>query len=145
MPRTRNLLVLPLLIALLCMVTIANSVPSQDENGEFWKMIRTVQDILAGKNVEQSLKSVGKGAGLVYGAKQVDLRGVVTGEITTCALVDTSYHGIVVQGRTNQSEDMGFIVLKTQKADTTKVRFHTVVFIKDTTGHYIISVWHTGD
>jgi len=50
-----------------------------------------------------------------------------------------------VQGRTNSSEDMGFIVLKTVKSDTTVVRYHTVVFLKDSSGDYKISTWHAGD
>jgi hypothetical protein len=145
MSRTGNILFPPLLFASLCMMPIANSVSSQDEHEEFYKIIRTVEDILAGKNVEQALDVIGHGAGLICGTRLENLRDVVTGKVATCSLADTSFHGIMVQGRTNRSEDMGFIILKTQKSDTTKVRFHTVVFIRDSIGHFQISVWHAGD
>jgi hypothetical protein len=73
------------------------------------------------------------------------INSVVAGEIATCTLADTSYHGIAIQGRTNDSENMGFIVLKTVKADTTVVRYHTVVFLKDSAGDYKISTRQAGD
>jgi hypothetical protein len=144
MSRVRGLMIVLLIVIGLCIGPNSNRALGQDGHEEFYKLLHTVQDILAGKNMEQSLKAIGKGAGLVYGTKQVDLRGVVTGEITTCALVDTSYHGIAIQGRTNESEDMGFFVLKTQKVDTTVVRYHSIVFLRDSTGLYRISIWHAG-
>ena len=144
MSRTGNISGLLLIFLSLCMVLNSNSVSSQDEHEEFYRIIRTVQDILAGKNVEQALDVVGQGAGLICGARLENLRDVMTGKVPTCSLADTSFHGIMVQGRTNSAEDMGFIILKMQKSDTTEVRFHTVVFIKDSVGRFKISVWHAG-
>ena len=143
--RTRNIPVLLLLFVPLCMVLNPNTLSSQDEHEDFYKIIRTVEDILAGKNVEQALNVIGQGAGLICGTRLENLRDVVTGKVATCSLADTSFHGIMVKGRTNRAEDMGFIILKTQKSDTTKVRFHTVVFIKDSIGQFKISIWHAGD
>jgi hypothetical protein len=146
MSRTRNpLVVLLLFFVLLCVVPIANTVSSQDEHEAFWKIIRTVQDILAGKNVDSTKATIAKGARLVYGVKYVSLGAVVAGDIKTCSLADSSYHGIAIQAETNPSEDMGSLILKTQKYDTTEVRFHTVVFMKDSTGQFKIISWHTGD
>jgi hypothetical protein len=144
MSRSGNRIIVLLLFVSLCIIPNTNRVFAQEGHEEFYKLLQIVQDILAGKNVEQSLKAIGKGAGLICGGKQTDLRSVVKGEAQTCSLVDTSYHGIAVQGRTNESEDMGFFVLKTQKADTTKVRYHSIVFLRDSTGHYLINIWHAG-
>jgi hypothetical protein len=58
--------------------------------------------------------------------------------------VDTSYHGVMIKGRTDPSQTMGFILLKTAKRDTTKVMYHSIVFVKDTAGQYKIIDWHTG-
>jgi len=145
MSRTRYLLVLPLLFVFLCMVPIANNVSSQDKSERFYGLIQTVQDILTGKNAEQTQTTIVTGARLVYGAEFEDLKGVVAGEIKTCSLADTAYHGVMVQLKTNQSEDAGFLILKTQTVDKAKVRFHTVVFMKDSTGQLKIESWHTGD
>jgi hypothetical protein len=136
---------LPLLVAGFCVSLSGASVVGQEQHEGFWKMIQTVQDILAGKNQEQATRAISPGATLICGSRMENLRSVVAGEIATCALADTSYHGIAVQGRTNDSEDMGFIILKTVKADTTVVRYHTVVFLKDSAGDYKISAWHAGD
>ncbi len=143
MSRTRNLFPLLLFVSL-CLVPIANTVSRQEEHEEFWKTVRTVNDILAGQNIEQAVATISKGARLVCGVRFENLRAVVAGEVATCSLADTSYHGIAIQAQTNPSEDMGFLVLKTQQADTTKVRYHTVVFLKDSTGQFKILSWHTG-
>ncbi len=122
-----------------------SAVPLQDEHKEFWKIVQAVQDILAGKEAGQAEGLIAKNAHLVCGTKLLNLRAVVHGEITACSLADTAYHGVLIEGQTNPAEDMGFIVLKTVQNDTTKVRFHSVVFLKDSTGRFKIISWHTGD
>lgn len=145
MVRTSNLFVILLLFVFLCVVWIPNNVSSQDKSGEFWRLVKTVQDILAGKNVEQTKTTIAEGARLIYGTKFEDLKGVVAGEIRTCSLADESYQGVMMNAKTNPSEDMGFLTLKTQTPDKAKVRFHTVVFMKDSTGEFKIHSWHTAD
>ena len=136
---------LHLLVGGLCVALCGTNLTGQEQHGQFWKMIQTVQDILTGKNLEQATRAISPEATLVWGSRMENLRSVVSGEVATCSLADTSYRGIAVQGRTNSSEDMGFIVLKTVKSDTTVVRYHTVVFLKDSAGDYKISTWHAGD
>jgi hypothetical protein len=145
MSRTRNIVVLLVLLGILIVVPIVNNVSSQDKSKRFYGLIQTVQDILTGKNLEQTQTKIAHGARLVHGAEFEDLKGVVAGEIKTCPLADTSYQGVMVQLKTNQSEDAGYIILKTQTVDKAKVRFHTVVFMKDSTGQLKIESWHTGD
>jgi len=145
MSRVRNLLVLPLLFALSHMVLVVNDVSSQDKSERFYGLIQTVQDILTGKNAEQTQTTIAHGARLVCGVEFEDLKAVVAGKVKTCSLADTSYQGVMVQLKTNQSEDAGYLVLKTQTVDKAKVRFHTVVFMKDSTGQLKIESWHTGD
>lgn len=144
MSRNRITLVLSLLFVLLWMLPMANYVGSQEKHEEVWKFVQTVQDILAGNNREQAKAAVTPGARLVSGSRFENLRAVVAEEIEGLSLADTSYQGVMMQLETNPSEDAGVLVLKTQKSDTTKVRFHTVVFMKDSTGHYQIHAWHAG-
>ena len=135
---------LPLFV-LLCMLSFAGNVSGQEKHEEFYRFVQTVRDILAGKDLEQAQTIIPQEARLVYGARLEKLKAVVAGEIKGLSLADTSYHGVMIQGRTNPSEDAGFLILKTQKYDTTKVRFHTIVFMKDSTGKYKINIWHAGD
>jgi hypothetical protein len=145
MSRTRNLIVFLLVSVLLCMASMVNNISSQDAHAEFYKVVQTITDILAGKNTQQALTLIHQGARLVYGARFENLKPVVAGEIKGLSLADSSYHGIMILGETNPSEDAGFITIKTVKSDTTQVRFHTVVFMKDSTGQFKIHSWHTGN
>ncbi len=130
-----------LIVALLSDVGV---VSGQDKHEEFYRFVQTIQDILAGKNTVEAQASISRGARLIYGARFENLQSVVGGEITGLTLADTSYHGVMIQAQTNPSEDAGFLVLKTEKYDTTKVRFHTITFMKDSTGRYQVNVWHAG-
>lgn len=134
-----------LLVGTVCILTTANAQIKQDEHEEFWKIIQTMKDILAGTHAEQAQHSISPGAQLICGARLENLRDVVAGRNTPCTLADTSYHGVMIQAQTNASEDMGYVVLKTRKADTTRVRFHSVVLMKDSTGRYNIHAWHAGE
>jgi hypothetical protein len=145
MSRTRKLLDLPLLFLLLSMFPLASHVLSQDKSERFYGLIQTARDILTGKNTEQTQTTIAHGARLVCGVEFEDLKAVVAGKVKTCSLADTSYQGVMVQLKTNQSEDAGYLILKTQTVDKAKVRFHTVVFMKDSTGQLKIESWHTGD
>jgi hypothetical protein len=145
MSRTRNIPVFLLLFVLLCTLPGLTPVMSQDKHQGFWRLVQTVQDILAGKNAGQAQTFIPPGAQIIFGSRVANLKAVVAGEIPSCALADTSYHGVGINARTNDSEDMGYIVLKTVKSDTTIVRYHTIVFIKDSTGQYKVSSWQAGN
>ena len=145
MSRRKICLVSPLVAALFCLTFAANTSPDHDGHAAFWQVVQTVKDILGGKNTGQARNSITKGASLVYGTRFENLGSVVSGEVAGCALADTSYHGVMIQAETNPSEEMGFIVLKTVTAGSGKIRFHTVVVVKDSTGQYKIHHWHAGD
>jgi len=145
MSRSRKLIVVLLLTGPIVAVFSAAGQPAQDEHEEFYKIVRTIKDILQGQNTEQARAGIAPGARLIWGAKFVDLGDVVTGKNTTCSLADTSFHGVMIQARTNETEDMGWVILKTRQSDTTNVRFHSVVFLKDSTGRYRIHHWHSGN
>ncbi len=141
----KSLLILAILLAvLLSGIPGGRMLLGQEEHEAFWKVVRAIEDIREGKNLDQAGLSVAKGAHLISGSADVNLLEAVLGKARPCPLADTSYHGIAMAGRTNESEDMGFIVLKTVKSDTTKVLYHSVVFLKDSTQQFKIVLWHAG-
>lgn len=144
MSRIKGYFVPLLLLLLFCIVPFANKASSRDKHEQFWRFVHTVQDILTGKDGAGSQSIISKEARLVYGVRFERLQVVVAGDIASCSLADTSYHQVEIIGKTNLSEDAGFITLKTVQYDTTKVRFHTIVFMRDSTGQYKISIWHAG-
>jgi hypothetical protein len=145
MSRTRTRPVLLLCFVLLAIGPVSNTASSQEKHEDFWRLNQTVQDILAGKNIEQARSSITKGARLVCGARIENLGGVVAGEIKECSLADTSYHGVEIVAETNPSEDAGYIILTTKRTNKPEVRIHTVVFMKASAGEYRIHAWHAGE
>jgi hypothetical protein len=143
MSRPAHRVVLVLLFAAFCSGPITSEASCQKKNEAFWKMEQTVLDILAGKNAEQAKGFIANGARVVCGDRSERLNAVVAGDTSSVSLADTSYHGIEINAATNASEDMGFILLKMQTHEK-KVRFHTIVFEKDSAGTYNIRVWHAG-
>jgi len=144
MPHTRIALA-GLLVLLLCTGFIAANLSGQEKHEEFWQLVETANDILAGKNLEHAKRSIAQGARLVYGVQFEDLQSVLAGEVPNCSLADSTYSGVMINAKTNVSEDAGFLVLKTVNSDNSRVRFHTVVFMRDSTGEYKINGWHTGE
>jgi hypothetical protein len=132
------------LSVLFLLLPTAGGALSQEDHREYYEFVDKVLDITQGENVEQAHTIIRRGARLVYGTRFEELKSVVVGEIKTSSLADTSYHAVMIRAETNPSEDAGYIILKTQKTDTTKVRFHTIVFMKDSAGQYKISAWHAG-
>jgi hypothetical protein len=73
--------------------------------------------------VEKAKTTIAHGAYLVYGTTFEDLNDVVAGRSKACSLLEQSYEGVLVQMKTNQAEDAGYILLKTQTADKAKYVF----------------------
>jgi hypothetical protein len=143
MPHIKNLTVLLSLAAALFLSSTAGSHFGQEDHGEFWSVVRTIENILTGENAGKTANVIGRSTELIYGGKVLNLRDVVSGKVPSCSLADTSFHGATIDARTNASEDMGFIRLKTRRADTTQVRYHTIVVLKDSIGKFEIVSWHT--
>ena len=144
MPGIRKSIV-PLFLSLICcLINGSTIVPGQDKHEVFFRFVQSVNDILGGKDAAHTQDIIAQRARLIYGTRFESLKSVVAGEIKGLALADTSYHGVMIEAQTNQSEDAGFLVLKTVKSDPTQVRFHTIMFMKDSTGSYRINCWHAG-
>jgi hypothetical protein len=142
MKQTVRLLILVSVCFSLFFLPDAGGLKGQDQHGEFWKIVTAVENILLGKDLDQAKSLIGQRADLIWRGRLMNLRQLVAGENKTFSLVDTAFHGVAITGRTNQAEDMGIITLKTVKHDTTQVRFHTVVFLKDSTGEFRIISWN---
>jgi hypothetical protein len=117
----------------------------QDKSDDVNRLVQTVRDILGGKHPEVTATAIAPGAMLVKGTRFENLSDVVAGRSRTCSLTEGSYEAVSLQSKTNKSDDAGYLILKTQHIDKNRVRFHTVVFMKDSTGLLKIESWHTGD
>ncbi len=138
----KPLLLLPL-FALLCIAPDPATPQGPVRKVDFHGIVQTIQDILTGKNPKQAADVIATQADLIYGTRLLSLKEVVSGQDSSCSLADTTYHSVMIKAQTDPSEVMGFILLKTAKRGSAKVRFHSVVFVKDTAGQYKIIGWHT--
>jgi hypothetical protein len=132
----------PLLIAL-CLLSNSNSLRAQEAHAAFWKIANTAMDILKGKTTPITAQSISTNASLIFGAKVTTLRSAIVANKPPFHLADTTFHGVTIDAKTNQAEDMGVITFKTVRQDTTIVRYHTIVIEKDSTGQFSIISWHT--
>ena len=66
----------------------------------------------------------------------------MSGEIATCSRADTFYLNVMIRSNATESEDSGYLALKTVTSDNSGVRFRTVMFMKDSTGQCKMSGYH---
>ena len=133
-----------LLLGILALFLAPQSVSAQEEHQEFWTFFQKVQDILTGKNVEQTLDVISPEAQLISGGEFQNLRSIVAGTVNGHSLADSTFQSVMIQVKTNASEDMGYIILKTQISGAPTVRYHSIVFMRDSSGQYSIQSWHAG-
>lgn len=133
-----------ILINICCSFLFAAQAQEKDQSSQWKPLIKAIQDVLAGHPIESRNIIIAPGAYLAFGDKYENLKSVTSGESKTCSLKEDSTRGAVqVVLKINDSEDAGFITLKTQTDKETNVRYHTVVFMKDSSGDWIIEAWHT--
>ncbi len=131
--------------AALLLSPAARAQSNEDRAEPFYAVVRTVEDIIAGKNLEQAKNAIVPGALLVRGTDLVNLREVVEGRNPKVSLVDTAQHAVMIMLKTNKAEDAGHLILKTVAYGSEKLWYHTVTFMKDSTGQVMIESWHAGE
>jgi hypothetical protein len=119
---------------------------TQDQSDKWKPLVESVQDVLAGKPIAEKGISISPGAYVVWGATADHLRRVAAGDSAAFSLTeDTSRFSASLTLKINDPEDAAYLLLKTQKHDNTEPRYHTVVFMKDSTARWVIQAWHTSN
>jgi hypothetical protein len=109
-------------------------------------LVETVQGILAGKQPVAGGIVISPGAHLIFGTHFENLFAVVKGESRECSLNEGPTGQMLwMSMKINDPEDAAFLTLKTRIENPPSVRYHTVVFMKDSTGHWSIQTWHTSE
>jgi hypothetical protein len=109
-----------------------------------WKpLLLFVQDILAGKDLAGHEIGISPGAYLVSGNRCENLHGVISGEVKTCTLNEgPSRAAMSIALKMNDAEDAAYLRLKTQTVEKTDDRYHTIIFMKNSDGRWLIESWH---
>jgi ketosteroid isomerase-like protein len=99
-----------------------------------------------GKTSSQPGIEVADGARLVIRGNIVSLADVIAGKSKNCSLVEKSEKSPVsVQLKMNDAEDAAYLILGTQPEGQKGQRVHTVLFMKDANGKWLIENWHTSN
>ncbi len=144
MSRTQNIIAAVVLIFFATWTGQAKDDKNEDQSKKWEPLVQTVQDILGGKNMEQTKQWISAGASLVFDGRLEDLHDVVTGKSTICSLVEQSSSvPASLRLKINDPEDAAYLIMTTQREDKESQRYHTVVFMKDPKGVWKIESWHT--
>jgi hypothetical protein len=136
----------PLFILLFLACTLGASAQSKDPSEKWMPLYQAVENILAGKPIADGNIVVGKEAYLVYGASYQSLPGVMKGEFKNITLVeDTSRKSGSITMKINDREEAAYMTLMTETKANTERRYHTIVFMKDDKGRWVLNAWHTSN
>jgi hypothetical protein len=112
------------------------------QSNKWMTLVQSVQDVLAGKPIRHMNITISPGAYVAFGNKYENMESIITGKSKTCSLKEDSTQSAVrVVVKVNDSENAAFVTLKTQTNQKTNERYHTVVFMKDSTGVWSIETW----
>jgi hypothetical protein len=127
------------------MVFIVAVAGQHKDNSEKWApLVYAVKDVLAGKKIASDSILISPGAYLVKDGTFTNLRSVALGELRTVSLTeDASRSGASITMKINDPENAAYLMLKTVSATKDGARYHTVVFMKDDKGRWVIQAWHT--
>ena len=133
---------------ILCAMTVGSSsrvLASGDgvvaDTSQKWQvLLHTVQEILTGNVPGQYSARIAPGAQLAIGDRLLDLAGAVASCDSNLLLEDQTRGPVFLHLKMNDEENAAFLLLGTQP-DSEK-RYHTVVFMKDSTGTWMIEGWH---
>ena len=141
-----RILVLISLAITWCLHGFAQQTMNLDQYGKWGAIIQSAQNILAGKSPDKTTITIAPDAYLVAGKRFENLQGVINGEIKGCSLNEApSRQAVWLHLKANNQENAVVLVLKTQSEKKTDDRFHTVVFMKGTTGQWSMQSWHASE
>jgi len=134
--------------ALLCTMVVgspfrvlaAGDSVAADTSQKWQILLHTVQEILTGNSPGQYSARIAPGAQLAIGDRLLDLEGVVASRDSNLLLEDQTRGPVSLHLKMNTEENAAFLLLGTQP--DSKKRYHTVVFMKDSTGTWMVESWH---
>lgn len=141
--RNQSLIAVATVLIFICVPPARGQGNPTDPHPEFSSFVTHIADILNGKTGEVVEACISPSARFVVSGKEVLLSSVLHRADGAPSLADPAYQGIAIWAQTNDADDAGFLVFKTRStADSTKVRYHSVYFLRDSTGRYRVNLWH---
>ena len=139
MQKVGKMLIVSTLVVLPIHLGFADDGEAADKSMKWQILVQSVQDILTGTNSGQTAVSIAPGAQLAIGDTPVSLFDVVGGTSKTHSLLEESGRTpVTLHLKMNDEENAAFLLIGTQPEPKRVPRYHTVVFMKDSTGMWLI-------
>ena len=146
MKRHRSLLVSCIVMGLFIGSALAHAGDVKEKDAKWTPLVESMKNILLGKRSDQPGIDVAHGAQLVIEGSIVSLADVLAEKDKKHSLVEKSEKSPVsVLLKMNDAEDAAYIILGTQPEGQKGQRVHTVIFMKDANGKWLIENWHTSN
>lgn len=138
----RIIVVCTILVVGLTSLTFSRTGDDKEKSENYEPLVRLVQNVLAGKSLEEKGVVISRGAILVIGGSTENLADVVAGKVKSRSLVEkTQDNPASIKLKMNDAENAAWLILGTQTGKDSGKRFHTVVFMKDSLGIWQADVW----
>ena len=139
-----KLFILSVLTVLAINLGLAGNPEIGDQSDEWYSLVQSVRDILTGSPATQTVVRISPEAQLAIGDTILSLSDVVSGKDKTRTLLEKSEQNAVsLHLKVNDAKDAAFLIFKTRPEPEKLPRLHTVVFMKDSKGGWLIESWHT--
>lgn len=143
MQTIRMLLVVTILAVLPTHRGMSDDRDTTDTSKEWSSLVQSVQDILHGSSSGQTLVEIAPWAQLAIGDTLLRLSDVVGGRSETHSLLEDSYNAPAsIRLKVNDEENAAYLILGTHPEPKRHPQYHTVVFMKDSAGLWLIESWH---
>jgi len=137
------------LAVLLAFVLIVGSFPWVQASGDGddqdtspgWTILQhTVQEVLTGGRLGPYSAQIAPGAQIAVGDSVLDLADALASGYVTLPIHGQSKPPALIRQKMNREGDAAFMLFGTQR--DSGMRYHTVVFMRDSTGTWAIESWH---
>ena len=138
-------LVAPLLLALVVGsfpgVLASEDLDRQDAAGDWRVLQHTVQEVLTGsRRLGPNSARIAPGARLAVGGSVLDLATAVAAGHADLLAQDQTTPPTLIRQKMDPDGSAAFMLLGMER--DSKMCYHTVVFMKDSTGTWMVETWH---
>jgi hypothetical protein len=140
MKRLAALVAFALIFGLFPLVLAFGDRDGQATSPEWRVLEHTVQEVLTGGRLGPYSARIAPGAQLAFGDSVLDLGAALAGDRAHLLAWDQTKPPTVIRERMSRDGDAAFMLFGTRH--DSEMRYHTVVFMQDSTGTWAIESWH---
>jgi hypothetical protein len=131
------------LAAILALAALPTFAQNADDTSSWEPLLDAVHDVLAGRPVTEAGIRLSPDAYLICNGVYAHLATASTATPDSLRFrEDSTRVSASLTMKINDAKDAAYLTLKTKAAEGGDERFHTVVYMKDDKGNWVIEAWH---